>query len=91
MPVRNVSVDLGDNVTVVCANQDGAQTNLEINNKVTWIREGREDGQSKRLTVEPSGLLKLINVSRFDTGDYYCTRDDDYIRERIYVQVRSEW
>ncbi|XP_011500561.1 PREDICTED: protein turtle homolog A isoform X2 [Ceratosolen solmsi marchali] len=88
VPLRNVSVDVGDNVTVVCSNEGRAQI-FGTSNKITWIREGREDGQSKRLTVEPSGLLKLINVSRFDTGDYYCTLDDDAVRDRISVQVRT--
>ncbi|XP_016838254.1 protein sidekick-1 isoform X2 [Nasonia vitripennis] len=88
VPVRNVSVDLGENVTLICSNGSGSQ-NLGETKRVTWIREGREDGQSKRLTVEPNGVLKLINVSRFDAGDYYCTLDDDAVKDRINVQVRT--
>ncbi|XP_014214900.1 protein turtle homolog A [Copidosoma floridanum] len=88
IPVRNVSVDIGDNVTVPCTN--GTQNLDETNRVITWIREGREDGQIKRLRVESNGVLKLINVSRFDTGFYYCTVDNDGVaRDRIYVKIRT--
>ncbi|KAL7294554.1 hypothetical protein TKK_0012080 [Trichogramma kaykai] len=117
--VRNVSVDVSDNVTLVCGGggasshpndltgssdeesvEEGeirvspsvqpALTSAESNG-LFWIREGREDGQSQRLTVEPNGLLRLKNVSKFDSGFYYCSLRDheDTIRDRIYVQVRT--
>ncbi|XP_058806160.1 contactin-2 isoform X2 [Phymastichus coffea] len=87
---RSVSVDLQENVTLVCSvNGDGAH-NLGEGSRVTWIREGREDGQSRRLTVHENGLLSLYNVSSFDSGSYYCTLDDqDAIRDKIRVHVRT--
>lgn len=90
---RTVSVDLRENVTLVCSSGDG-MLNLGESNRVTWIREGREDGQSKRLSVQSNGILLLRNVSRFDSGHYYCTIDDDdaaSVKDRIKVQVRSEY
>ncbi|KAJ8681487.1 hypothetical protein QAD02_017274 [Eretmocerus hayati] len=87
IPARNVSVDLGGNVTVVCLGE--STQNLGGNGKITWIREGREDRQVGRLSIDPNGVLKLTNVTPADSGIYYCTLDDDTIADRINVQVKT--
>lgn len=91
MPVRSVAVDIGQNLTLACAEEDALpQTGESIG--VMWIREGREDGQIERLKVEPNGALELINVSAHDAGNYSCTLDDDHdaVKTRINVLVRSK-
>lgn len=91
MPVRSVAVDIGQNLTLACAEEDALpQAGESVG--VMWIREGREDGQIERLKVEPNGALQLINVSADDAGNYSCTLDDDHdaVKTRINVQVKSK-
>ncbi|XP_043515653.1 contactin-2 isoform X4 [Frieseomelitta varia] len=90
VPVRSVAVDIGQNLTLACAEEDALpQAGESVG--VMWIREGREDGQIERLKVEPNGALQLINVSADDAGNYSCTLDDDHdaVKTRISVQVRT--
>lgn len=91
MPVRFVEVDIGQNLSLACAEEDVLPHSGESAG-VMWIREGREDGQIKRLKVQPNGALELINVSADDAGNYSCTLDDDHdaVKTRINVQVRSK-
>ncbi|XP_076674123.1 contactin-5 isoform X4 [Andrena cerasifolii] len=90
VPVRSVEIDIGQNLTVACAEEDALPQSGESVG-VMWIREGREDGQIKRLKVEPNGALDLINVSADDAGNYSCTLDDDRdaVKTRINVQVNT--
>lgn len=91
VPVRSVEIDIGQNLTVACAEEDALPQSGESVG-VMWIREGREDRQIERLKVEPNGALDLINVSADDAGNYSCTLDDDRdaVKTRINVQVNSE-
>lgn len=91
VPIRSVAVDIGQNLTLACAEEDALPQSGESVG-VMWIREGREDGQIERLKVEPNGALQLINVSADDAGNYSCTLDDDHdaVKTRINVQVRSK-
>lgn len=83
---RNVSVDTGDNTTLTCTDRSGkSENNLDESGRVQWIREGRE-----HLNIDSRGHLKLFNVSRNDAGFYYCSLNGDDLRDKIYVQVRSE-
>ncbi|XP_017789239.1 PREDICTED: contactin-2-like isoform X2 [Habropoda laboriosa] len=90
VPIRSVAVDIGQNLTLACADED-ALPQLGESVGVMWIREGREDGQIERLKVEPNGALELISVSADDGGNYSCTLDDDHdaVKTRINVQVRT--
>lgn len=85
--MRHVAVDVGKNLDLACAEEN--LPSEESN--VMWIREGREDGQIVRLRVEPNGMLKLLNVSVDDAGNYSCTWDDDRdaMKIKINVTVRS--
>ncbi|XP_020706160.2 Down syndrome cell adhesion molecule-like protein 1 homolog isoform X2 [Athalia rosae] len=89
-PVRDVAVDLGQNLTLSCAQADVL---LKSGNSsgVMWVREGREDAQVPRLKVEANGALQLIDVSADDAGIYSCTMDEDSdaLKARINVLVRS--
>ncbi|XP_033321729.1 contactin-1 isoform X1 [Megalopta genalis] len=90
VPVHFVAVDVGQNLTLPCAEEDALpQSGGTIG--VLWIREGREDEQIGRLKVESNGALELINVSADDAGNYSCTLDDDHdaVKTRINVQVRT--
>ncbi|KAH0954899.1 hypothetical protein HN011_011144 [Eciton burchellii] len=91
IPVRYVAVDVGKGLKLACADESILPHTEESNVGVMWIREGREDGQIKRLKVEPSGVLKLLNVSADDAGNYSCTLDDDRdaVKARINVEVRT--
>jgi len=91
IPVRYVAVDVGEGLKLACADESILPYTEESNVGVMWIREGREDGQIKRLKVEPSGVLELLNVSADDAGNYSCTLDDDRdaVKARINVEVRS--
>ncbi|XP_046481930.1 contactin-3 isoform X1 [Neodiprion pinetum] len=85
--VRDVAVDLGQNLTLSCA-QDDVLLKSGNTSGVMWIREGRE---ASRLKVEPNGALQLMNVSLDDAGIYSCTMDEDTdaLKTRINVFVRS--
>lgn len=87
--VRHVAVDVGKDLNLSCAEENVVSRSEESN--VMWIREGREDRQIERLQVEPNGMLKLLNVSVNDAGNYSCTWDDDRdaMKIKINVTVRS--
>ncbi|XP_024869395.1 contactin-2-like isoform X1 [Temnothorax curvispinosus] len=89
VPMRHVAVDVGSNMTLACT-EDNDLPHSKASN-VMWIREGREDGQIERLKVEPNGMLKLLNVSVDDAGNYSCTFDDDLdtVKTMINVTVRT--
>lgn len=88
VPVRFVDVDVGQNLTLACSEED-ALPQSGISARPMWIRDGREDGQIERLTIESNGALELINVSADDAGNYSCTLHDA-VKTRVNVQVRSE-
>lgn len=90
MPLKFVAVDIGQNLTLDCSDED-ALTRSGESVGVMWVREGREEGQVERLRVEPNGILELINVSLDDAGNYSCTLDDDHdaVKARINIQVRT--
>ncbi|XP_076232318.1 contactin-1 isoform X2 [Calliopsis andreniformis] len=90
VPVRSVAIDVGQNLTLACADEDALPQSGESIG-VMWIREGREDGQIERLKVKPNGALELVNVSSDDAGNYSCTLDDDHdaVKTRVNVQVRT--
>ncbi|KAL2723983.1 contactin-2 isoform X1 [Vespula squamosa] len=87
--VRHVAIDVGQDLTLACAEEDALPRTDSP--EVMWIREGREDGQIKRLKVESNGVLELVNVSADDAGNYSCTLDDDVdaVKSRINVEVRT--
>ena len=90
MPERKVSVDVGRNLSLPCADEETTQsTDFQA---VMWIRDGREDGQIQRSKVKPNGTLQLVNVTKNDAGNYSCTLDDgsNTVKSRINVRVRSE-
>lgn len=91
VPLRYVAVDVGNGLKLACAEESVLPTHFDESMGVMWIREGREDGQIKRLKVEPNGVLELLNVSADDAGNYFCTLDDDHdaVKARINVKVRS--
>jgi len=84
-------VDVGEDLKLACADENILPYTEESNIGVMWIREGRKDGQIKRLKVESNGVLKLLNVSADDAGNYSCTLDDDRdaVKARINVEVKS--
>ncbi|XP_066591859.1 contactin-1 isoform X2 [Prorops nasuta] len=84
----NVAVDIGQNLTLLC-DADWGRSRESVG--VMWVREGREDGQIKRLKVEPNGALELVNVSSEDAGNYSCTFDNDAeaAKTQINVEVRT--
>ncbi|XP_015594105.1 protein turtle homolog A isoform X2 [Cephus cinctus] len=90
VPVRDVDVDLGQNLTLACAEKD-ALVSTGQSSGVMWVREGREDGQVQRVKVELDGSFELVNVSRDDAGNYSCTLDNDAdaVKTRINVRVRT--
>ncbi|XP_029660291.1 neuronal cell adhesion molecule isoform X3 [Formica exsecta] len=91
VPMRHIAVDVGRDLQLACADESILSHSEESNARVMWIREGREDGQIERLKVEPNGVLKLLNVSVDDAGNYSCTLDDDRdaVKARINVEVRT--
>lgn len=89
VPLRYVAVDVGKDLNVTCAEENAIPYSEAPN--VMWVRQGREEGQTERLKVETNGMLKLLNVSVDDAGNYSCTLDDDLdaIKTMINVTVRS--
>ncbi|XP_029177956.1 protein sidekick-1-like isoform X1 [Nylanderia fulva] len=90
VPMRHVAVDVGRDLQLACADENVLSEDL--NAKVMWVREGREDGQIERLKVERNGMLLLLNVSVHDAGNYSCTRldgDHDAVKARINVEIRT--
>lgn len=89
--MRIVEVDIGDNITVACANDDVIQ-NKNDNTNVMWVREGRNSGQIQRMKIEQNKALVLVNVSRDDAGNYFCTLDNDSggsNKWSVNIQVKS--
>lgn len=86
-----MAIDVGQDLTLACVEEDVLPHTDSP--EVMWIREGREDGQIKRLKVESNGVLELVNVSADDAGNYSCTLDDDVdaVKSRINVEVRSKF
>ncbi|XP_063983569.1 protein turtle homolog A isoform X3 [Diachasmimorpha longicaudata] len=88
--IRTVEVDIGQNLTVACANDDVSQ-HPGNNTNVMWVREGREDKQFQRMKIGSNKALQLVNVSAEDTGNYFCTLDNDSgaKKMRISLQVKT--
>ncbi|XP_011306278.1 Down syndrome cell adhesion molecule-like protein Dscam2 isoform X1 [Fopius arisanus] len=88
--VRTVEVDIGQNLTVACANDDVSQ-HPGNNTNVMWVREGREDKQFQRMKIGINKALQLVNVSAEDAGNYFCTLDNDTgaKKTRINIQVKT--
>jgi hypothetical protein len=91
VPIQYVTIDVGKDLTLACDDENALSHSEESNVGVMWIREGREDGQIKRLKIEPNGMLELLNVSTNDAGNYLCTLDDDHdaVKAKINVEVKS--
>lgn len=83
--IREFFVDQGQNLTLPCA--------LKGDGEIMWVREGREDRQVERLTIQHDGSLFLQEVNRNDTGLYSCFVDDAHsdneTRSKVRVKVRS--
>ncbi|KAJ1531949.1 hypothetical protein ONE63_000587 [Megalurothrips usitatus] len=91
------AVDYGENITLPCflenggGNEDGRAA--DVNNgwsnheEAMWVREGREDEQISRMSVQHDGSLILSNLDRDDSGVYRCVVQDE-IRMRIRLEIR---
>ncbi|GLV44997.1 uncharacterized protein CBL_14431 [Carabus blaptoides fortunei] len=83
--IREFFVDQGQNLTLPCA--------LKGDGEIMWVREGREDKQVERLTIQHDGSLFLQEVNRNDTGLYSCFVDDAHsdneTRSKVRVKVRT--
>lgn len=91
LPVRDVAIDIGQNLSLHCTNDESSTYTRDFL-PVMWIRDGREDGQIQRSKVKPNGTLELVNVTKHDAGNYSCTLDNDADAVKISynVRVRSE-
>ncbi|XP_043281922.1 contactin-3 isoform X2 [Venturia canescens] len=86
-PIHTVEVDIGQNVTVACADEDSVDDDNVSN--VMWKRDGQLN--AKRSNVFSNRALELVNVSLDDAGNYSCIVDDDAdtIKTRINIEVKS--
>lgn len=90
-PIHTVEVDIGENVTVACADEDSLLDNGNVSSNVMWKREGQLN--AKRSNVFSNRALELVNVSLDDAGSYFCIVDDDAdtIKTRINIEVKSKF
>ncbi|XP_044015126.1 contactin-6 isoform X2 [Aphidius gifuensis] len=88
--IKTIEVDIGDNVTVACANDDIVHDSND-NANVMWVREGRNSAQIERMKIGQNKALQLVNVSRDDAGNYFCTLDNDGGSKKwsINIQVKT--
>ncbi|XP_043473090.1 protein turtle homolog B isoform X1 [Leptopilina heterotoma] len=87
LPVREVAIDLGQNLSLHCINDENSMYPRDFL-LVMWIRDGREDGQIQRSKVKPNGTLELVNVTKHDDGNYSCILDNDADAVKISYNVR---
>lgn len=86
-----VSVDIGRNLTVSCP--------IHRTKDVMWVRQGREDQNTKagsqshpRMSVLEDGSLFIAEVDRNDSGIYTCSRENVAnadAKADVKVQVRA--
>lgn len=90
--VRTVEVDIGQNLTIACTDENVSRHPGNYTN-VMWVREGRKDGQVRRMKIGSNKALELVNVSLDDAGNYFCTLDNDAnaVKTRINIQVKSKF
>ncbi|XP_057320498.1 protein turtle homolog A isoform X4 [Microplitis mediator] len=88
--VRTVEVDIGQNLTIACTDENVSRHPGNYSN-VMWVREGRKDGQVRRMKIGSNKALELVNVSLDDAGNYFCTLDNDAnaVKTRINIQVKT--
>ncbi|XP_044586278.1 protein turtle homolog A isoform X2 [Cotesia typhae] len=88
--VRTVEVDIGQNLTIACTDENVSRHPGNYTN-VMWVREGRKDGQVRRMKIGSNKALELVNVSLDDAGNYFCTLDNDAnaVKTRINIQVKT--
>lgn len=53
-----------------------------------WVRQGREDRQISRMSVQKDGSLFLSNLDHDDSGVYLCMVEDE-IRMKVKLEVRG--
>ncbi|KAF4523497.1 hypothetical protein B566_EDAN004568 [Ephemera danica] len=102
--VRELSVDLGENLTLPCRSpgESVESTNFDPGS-VEWIYEGMSGHERRQQDrIRPDGSLALTRLHRDDAGVYACTAGDagvtkgsisksgsDLVRTRIRVAVRT--
>lgn len=82
--IRNISLDLGRNLTLPCSLPD-------VKN-IMWVHEGKEDQQIPRLLIQEDGSLFLMEVDRNDSGVYTClpaNSDSPDVKASIRLRVRT--
>ncbi|CAH0548017.1 unnamed protein product [Brassicogethes aeneus] len=82
--LREVSVDLGQNLTVPCP--------IHKTQDVMWVREEEKEEGSQRMTVLENGALFIFAVDRNDSGNYTCSRENivnSDVRATVKITVKS--
>lgn len=88
------AVDYGENISVPCFpessgnGEDEADDGWLNHEAPMWVREGREDEQIPRMSVQHDGSLSLSNLGRDDSGLYVCQVEDE-VRMRVKLEVRG--
>ncbi|KAF5272745.1 hypothetical protein FQA39_LY07772 [Lamprigera yunnana] len=77
--IRNVSIDVGNNLTIKC--DLGLQSTM-------WVHEGKEDQQIPRLSIQEDGSLFLTEVNRNDSGIYTCMPANSEADTKSSVRLR---
>lgn len=91
------AVDYGENLTLPCfAGSHGITGDEEMldsedgwinHGDAMWVRQGREDEQIPRMSVQKDGSLFLANLDHDDSGVYMCMVEDE-IRMKVRLEVR---
>ncbi|XP_063225073.1 protein turtle homolog A [Bacillus rossius redtenbacheri] len=88
-----VAVDVGENLTLPCADPDDPGASPPPAARVMWerVHEGRVSEPPGRLRPQPDGGLFLPQLERGDAGVYLCSleQDGDGVRSRVNVRVRT--
>ncbi|XP_031356482.1 protein sidekick-2 isoform X2 [Photinus pyralis] len=82
--IRNISVDLGRNLSLPCSLPDAKN--------IMWVHEGKEARQVSRLLIQDDGSLFLMEVDRNDSGIYTClpaNSDSPDVKASVGLRVRT--
>ncbi|XP_067010650.1 immunoglobulin superfamily DCC subclass member 4 isoform X2 [Anabrus simplex] len=95
--LQEMTVDVGGNITLSCTDTSASLSPVD-SDSIMWIREGRNEKQINRLSIQPDGGLTLTHLNRGDAGIYSCTLESkpgnttsafDVVRKRVKVEVRT--
>lgn len=93
------AVNYGENITLPCHSENFGSSDEEkasisedgwlSHRDAMWVRQGREDEQITRMSVQHDGSLSLSNLDHDDSGVYLCVVEDE-IRMKVKLEVRGK-